>query len=215
MLIRNDCVRWLREVTDATPTVVLSATGPDGRDRSDVRVSVDAQPLASHLDGRPVAVDPGEHLFRFELGDGASVEKRVLVREAEHDRAVTATFERSAPPPASAGTIGTVTRPVPTAAWVLGGVGATALLTSATFAGLAWFASPGWVSSQSCKPGCSRSDVAIVQQRFAVADVTGALGLASVAAAAYFFLTRPERPAPPVSLTLAPRAVAVDLSGAF
>jgi hypothetical protein len=50
-VIRNDCVRWLREVTDAMPTVVLSATGSDGRDVADVRVSIDGQPLASHLDG--------------------------------------------------------------------------------------------------------------------------------------------------------------------
>ncbi len=212
--IRNDCVRWLREVTDAMPTVVLSATGPDGHDRPDVRVSLDGQPLVSRLDGRPLAIDPGEHLFRFESDTDGAVEERVVVREGEHDRAVTGVFPRASPAPAQV----PLERPVPTAAWVLGGVGATSLLVSATFATLGWFGSPGWISSQSCRPSCSPGDVDTVHQRFVVADISGAIALASLGSAAYVFFSRPEAasPAPPpVSITVAPRAAVLGFTTAF
>ena len=214
--IRDDCVRWLREVTEAMPTVVLSATGPDGHDRPDVRVSLDGQPLVSRLDGRPLAIDPGEHLFRFESETDGAVEERVVVREGEHDRAVAVVFPRASPPPAPA----PLDRPVPTAAWLLGGVGATSLLVSATFAALGWFGSPGWISSQSCRPSCSPGDVDTVRQRFAVADISAAIALASLGSATYVFLARPEAgspspPAPPVSITLAPRGAALGFTTAF
>ncbi len=200
------------------PTVVLSATGSDGRDRADVRVSLDGQPLVARLDGRPLAVDPGEHLFRFESDPDGAVEERVVVREGEHDRAVTGMFPRASLPEPTAQV--PLERPVPMAAWILGGVGAASLLVSATFASLGWFGSPGWVSSQSCRPNCSPGDVDTVRQRFAVADVSGAIALASLGSAAYVFFSRPEAPSPsppppPVSITLAPRGAVLGFTTDF
>ena len=211
--IRNDCVRWLREVTDAMPTVVLSARGPDGRDRPDVRVTLDGQPLATHLDGRPAPVDPGEHVFRFELAGVGATEQRILVREGEKDRPVVGSFGS---PPATAPIPAPSRASIPTGTWVFGGIGAASLAVSATFAALGWFGSPGWISSQSCRPGCSRSDVNLVQEHFAIADATGGLALLTFGAAAYFYFTRPARDVtPPVSFVLAPGGAAVGYGGRF
>ena len=215
VIIRNDCVRWLREVTDAMPTVVLSATGPDGRDRPDVSVSLDGQPLAAHLDGRPMPVDPGEHLFRFELAGAGAIERRMLVREGEKDRPVIGAFPRASPaPPEPSSASVADSRPIPTSAWVLGGVGATSLLVSATFASLGWFGSPGWTSSQSCKPRCAPDDVDAIKQHFVVADVAGGVALVSLGAAAYLFFNRPARRVP-VSVTVGVSAVGLDCRARF
>ncbi|HEY6459216.1 MAG TPA: hypothetical protein VIY73_03665 [Polyangiaceae bacterium] len=216
VVIRNDCVRWLREVTDALPTVVLSATGPDGRDRPDARVSMDGQPLADRLDGRPVGVDPGEHVFHFTLPEGGAIDARVLVREGEKDRAVTGTFPLGAPPPPTAVPVpGTPRRPIPPVVWITGGVGAASLLVSATFAGLGWFGSPGWTSSQSCRPTCSTSDIATVKQHFAIADVAGGIALVSLGVSAYFFFTRPTLEPPPVAVTVSPGGAGLAWEGRF
>lgn len=186
--IRADCVRWLGEVDEAMPTIVLSCTGPDGRDRTDARVSIDGHLLAGHLDGRAVGVDPGAHVLRFELPEGGSVEKRIVAREGEHDRPVPGTFplaRHESPTPERP------PRPVPLASWILGGVGVGALGVSATFAGIAWFGDPGWNSLQSCRGACNADDVSTVRTRFAVADVTAAVGVVALAIAAYLYLDRP------------------------
>jgi hypothetical protein len=213
-VIRNDCVRWLREVTDAMPTVVLSATGSDGRDVADVRVSIDGQPLASHLDGRPMPVDPGEHLFRFDVAAAGEVEQRVLVREGEKDRAVVGTFPRSRAETEAPSAAATSSRSVPASVWVLGGVGAASFLVSATFASIGWFGAPGWSSSQSCRPSCSPGDVNTIKQHFVVADIAGGVAIVSLGAAAYLFFARPVQAAP-VSLTFGPHNLGMDYARNF
>jgi hypothetical protein len=189
--IRADCVRWLGEVDDAMPTIVLSCTGPDGRDRTDARVSIDGQPLAERLDGRALAVDPGAHVLRFELPDGSSIEQRVLAREGEHDRPVVGAFpvvrHESSPQQQQP----EHSRPVPLASWILGGVGVGALGVSATFAGIGWFGNPGWSSLQSCKGNCPPDEVSTTRAHFAVADVSAVVGLVALAVAAYVYWERP------------------------
>ena len=139
--LRKDCAPWLREVEDALPTVVLAARAADGHDLVDVRVTFDGAPLVDQLDGRAVAVDPGVHVFRFETSGLAPVDERVVVREGQKLRALQATFTpaptamRAAPlaqtPPAEPAP--GAPRPVPIAAYVLGGVGVVALGAAAYF----------------------------------------------------------------------------------
>jgi hypothetical protein len=237
LVIRNDCVKWLREVTDAMPTVVLSATGSDGGDRPDAQVSMDGQVIETHLDGRPLSVDPGPHVFRFELPDLGAVEQRVLVREGQKDRAIVGAFPRtvaptavSAPAPPSATTPPQETtapdasttstqryaRPVPVSVWVLGSVGVASLLVSGTFASLGWFGSPGWFPSQSCKPNCPPGDVNTMKTHFEIADVAGGFAILSLGIGAYFYFTRPaSSSAAPVGLTLGPHAAVMSYSATF
>jgi len=67
-VVLRDCVRWLREVEDAIPTVVLSARDASGADLHDARIFVDGRLLQQRLTGTPVEVAAGEHVFRFEVG---------------------------------------------------------------------------------------------------------------------------------------------------
>jgi hypothetical protein len=204
VVIRNDCVRWQREVDQVMPTVVLSAVGADGRDRPDASASLDGEPLAARLDGRPVAVDPGPHEFAFGLEGQGTLRVSVVVREGEKDRSVVGTFPRVGSAPGAPAPALASARPIPTSVWVLGSAGVASMLVSASFAGLGWFGSPGWVSSQACRPGCSPGDVSVIKERFMVADVAGAVAVASLGAAAYLFFARKER-ATPIALTVGPR----------
>jgi hypothetical protein len=194
VVIRNDCVRWQREVKDAMPTVVLMARGPDGADRPDARVWLDGQLLGGRLDGRPVDVDPGEHLFRFEVPGAGALELRVVMREGEKDRPITAAFPRTpaetAPPGGAAGQARA--RPFPTSVGVSAGIGAASLVVALVYAGLGWFGSPGWLSSQSCRPRCAPGDVDAIKQHFVVADVAGAVAFVSFGTATYLYLARPD-----------------------
>jgi hypothetical protein len=213
--LRRDCGPWLREIDDALPSVVLGARSAEGHDLIDVRVLFDGAPLATALDGRAVAVDPGVHVFRFEASGLAPVEERVVVREGQKLRTVQITFAPARPvaPPAPApqtdlasnGPVGP-SRRVPVASYALGGLGVVAL------SGFAYFALDG-LSKKSdldrCRPSCAPGDVDAAKRSFLVGDVSLAVGVVALGAAAYFFFTRPsDVPEGPSAATSAAR---VDL----
>ncbi len=109
-LVRNDCEKWLGEVAESLPSVVLSARDGGGRDLFDVKVTIDGAPLRAGLDGTAVDVDPGAHTIVFVRGSDTK-EERVLVRQGEHNRVVVGVLGRSpaaaplpAPAPAPAST---------------------------------------------------------------------------------------------------------------
>ena len=84
--VAAECSRRVEDVKAATPTLILAAKDGSGNDLYDVKVSMDGVPFATTLDGRPLSVDPGEHLFVFEEAGQAPVEKRLVLREGDHDR---------------------------------------------------------------------------------------------------------------------------------
>jgi hypothetical protein len=90
-MLRDDCSKGLREVDEALPSLVLSAT-VDGHDATDATVILDGERLVSGLDGRGVPVDPGPHAARFERPGAGHVEVKVVAREGEKNRLVTGTF---------------------------------------------------------------------------------------------------------------------------
>lgn len=178
-LLAKDCTRWLAELEQSTPSVVLDPRTPSGAEVIEVRVKVDGAPLVERIDGKAVPVDPGSHTFRFELADGPPFERTVVVREGEKNRRVTVTLESAAK--ASA-------RPVPTGVWIFGGVSAVALVTATvlTIDGLSRKS-----DLDACKPRCSEGDVDAMSARFTMADFALGAGVAAGAAAVYLFLTRP------------------------
>jgi hypothetical protein len=91
-LVRRDCTQWMGEVLTSLPSVVIGAQDATGKDLVKVRVSVDGNVVADRLEGKAFAVDPGAHVFRYELPDGTAVEEQVLVREGEKNRALMARF---------------------------------------------------------------------------------------------------------------------------
>ena len=84
--VRKECIRRVDAVNASIPTVVFEGKDGAGRDLSAVRVTLDGVPLLERLDGSAIAVDPGEHTFRFESATYGAVDRAFVIREGEKDR---------------------------------------------------------------------------------------------------------------------------------
>ena len=74
-LVRKDCAQWLADLETSIPSVVLGAKDARGNDVLGARILVDGRPYQEEVDsGRPIALDPGPHKFRFEHPPDAPVE---------------------------------------------------------------------------------------------------------------------------------------------
>jgi hypothetical protein len=170
--VRDSCAKWLNEVKDALPTIVVAAKGPAGEDLVDVRVFVDGELLTERLDGRAAAIDPGAHRLRFERLDGQSppVERQLVIREGIKNRTVELRFDApESPEPITP--IATPDRAAPIGAYVVGAVGLAAL---GVFTGLA-VAGTGEVTDlrDSCGQthSCSDAEIDSARNKLIVADV--------------------------------------------
>jgi hypothetical protein len=137
--VRADCVERLDDVERAMPTVVFVAKGFAGEDLANVRVTMDGAPMADHLDGSALSVNPGAHTFELTAAGLPPVTKKLLVREGEKARQEVVVFaapsEAPSTPPATAAPI--VTPPPAadagagdgqrTVAFILGGAGLVGL----------------------------------------------------------------------------------------
>jgi hypothetical protein len=195
-LVRRDCTRWLSDVTQLWPSVVFGAKDPSGNDLTDVNVRSDGAPMASTLDGRPVPIDPGDHLFRFEAKGFPAVERHVLVRAGEKSRLVVAQFgEGPAPasPPHGLGTgpARTEGAPIPSGVWVFGGLAVVAFGTEAYF-GITGLSDRSSLESQPCAKTatCSSDAVTSIRTKFTVADIALGVGLVSAGLSAYLYFSR-------------------------
>jgi hypothetical protein len=109
--VRDDCAQRLTELRAVIPTVVFSVKDDADQDLSDVRVTMDDQPLANKLDGTAIAIDPGQHHFVFESAGRQKEERALVIREGEKDR-----HERIVLVAAPAAGTAAVPAPVPEAA---------------------------------------------------------------------------------------------------
>jgi hypothetical protein len=227
-IVRQDCAQWMADVVAATPSVVLGARDARGHDVLAVRASMDGAPLADRLDGRPVPVDPGVHLFRFEStsAPGVAADAQVLVRAGEKNREITVTLPTpSAPAAAAAGAAPEspgareAGRPVPALAWVFGGVAVAALGTALAF-DVAQAVGYDHLSS-TCAGHCSHDQVDRVATERVIAGVAAGAGALALGAAAYFFFARPATtPAPATSSIVVdfaalPRGAVAAIAGRF
>ena len=99
-VVAQACTRWLRELDQDAPTVVLGAKDEQGNDLTDVGVLFDGQPFATVLDGKPMESDAGEHVLRFERSGSVPAEQKLVLRAGEKARVVTVTL-RSVDAPVS------------------------------------------------------------------------------------------------------------------
>jgi hypothetical protein len=197
--IRTDCSRWLEEISQAMPTLVVVAKKRDGSLLRNVSVRVGNELLARQLDGRAMAVDPGAHELRIRFGDE---EKRVsvLALEGQKFQLVNVVL----------GTPGTAARGLETSAQTLAGASVAAPGEPAVWSRPAlWFATGAMLSAtafavlggvgysrerelrSACgkTESCSRADVDGVHRLYTLADVflgagvvfgAGAVGLWAV-----------------------------------
>ena len=200
-VIRKECGGWLDEVNNSIPTVVVLATGPDGKDATKVKVSIDGNELVSQLDGRAIEVDPGPHGFQFEMEGADPIEQSIVIREGVKNRELEVDFRKNAPdkgavtsptdPEGSTpGTDAEPSRPTPTVVYVLGGVGIAGLAASGFFEA-SGMSKRSDLDDQGCKPYCPKDEVDAAKQSFLIGDIALGVGIATLGAATYLYLTRP------------------------
>jgi hypothetical protein len=182
-IIRKDCVAFDVEVETALPSVVLALVDAQGREVRDAGVTIDDGATALSLDGRDVALDPGSHRVRFTTRSGRWTTLTVVLGEGEKLRRVVGTLPPLEPPPSSS------FLPVPTLAYVFGGVGVAAL-GSFTYFAISGRAKQTDLESH-CAPHCSQGEVDTMRTRYLIADVSLAVSLVSLGAGAYFFFADP------------------------
>ena len=84
--IRKECVRRIEAVNAAMPTILFEAKDATGNDLSAVKVTMDGVVIAERLEGVPLSIDPGAHVFVFETAGHLAVTRRFVLRESEKDR---------------------------------------------------------------------------------------------------------------------------------
>jgi hypothetical protein len=187
--VRKSCVGWLEDLDKLVPTVVFAASAHGG-DVTDVRVSVDGTVVAERIDGKPVALDPGEHSFRFERAGEPTIEQRIVLRAGEKERVLPVRFEPepAATPPPPIPSPRPAPAPPSAAFYAFGALSLAALATGAALD------VTGYVFLQQCDgdASCSGShERAEVQWRFVTGDLLLAAGVASGVVA---WLLRPRDP---------------------
>ncbi len=209
--IRDECAHRGAEISNAVPTIVFEVKTADGHELADVKISMDGETLATHLNGTALPVDPGEHTFRFEADAHPTQELRLLIHEGEKARVERVSLGSRAQPVVSSSS-----RPVsPTlpshpaqeapsqelgapriAALVVGGVGLVGLGIGTYFG---FSAGSIWHQAQSdCTTACGvgstaqreRSDAGTAATISTVAFVSA---LAMLTTAVVVWLTAPKR----------------------
>ena len=187
-LVREDCTRSLVELERAMPTVVFSARA-EGHDVSDARVLLDGEAIASALDGHAVTLDPGSHIARFERAGGGVFEVRVVAREGEKNRPISATFVTSTTtivPDKSRAESGRF----PVLPVILGGTGLLAIGGS-FYLRLNANADAEQLHN-SCAPSCDQSSRDALSDKLVVANVALGVGIGAIALAAATWLFDPR-----------------------
>jgi hypothetical protein len=102
--IRDECSQRVAEIKASIPTIVFEAKDAAGNDVVEVTVRADGRVLADRLDGTALPIDPGPHVFQFQVSGRLAIVKRFVVHEGEKDRRERIVFSDSGAadaPPAS------------------------------------------------------------------------------------------------------------------
>jgi hypothetical protein len=222
-VLQRDCEPAVRELAELTPSVVVGARDAAGNDVLKAQVLLDGEPWLDRLTGASMPLDPGPHVLTFSASGQEPVRIELVLSEREKGRVVTALLKPPAPPAPPA--------PPPAAP-------APALLTRTEFspfayvfsglaiAGLATFTSFGVTSrsryddlDRTCAPDCSSDRVRSARSKATIADVGLGVGVLSLGAAAYFWLSPSRVPVEASGLRLqvgaSPTGLNASLSRAF
>jgi hypothetical protein len=100
-MVRSDCTKRLDDLESAQPTIAFEVKDASGADVVAVKVTVDGKPLADRLDGTPLAVDPGEHVFGFDIEGQSPVTRTLVLTEGVKGRRERVVVGPGAPVPAA------------------------------------------------------------------------------------------------------------------
>jgi hypothetical protein len=227
--VRKECTSRVADVNLAMPTIVFEAKDATGNDMVAVKVTMDGQPLAMRLEGAPLSIDPGEHVFRFELDGQPGVQKTFVIRESEKDRrelivlgaAAVSTPLEATPATGEAPGGGMSTKRL--TGIIVGGAGLLGLGVGTTLLVLASSLSSRSASEDAASPGSGHSDHEAALGDQTAGFVVGGIGIAALGVGAYLVLTGGSSSSRTTTATTAlrvlpafgPHQAGFDLGGAF
>jgi hypothetical protein len=88
----QDCITRSTQLSSAVPSVVPVVLDDNGAPRTDVKVEMDGRVIASQLNGRSIAIDPGTHHFSFSTSAGVFASQKVTIAKGERNRALAISF---------------------------------------------------------------------------------------------------------------------------
>ncbi len=192
--VKSDCGPWRAEVENALPSVLVKAKDDGGEATSDVKVTIDGIVRAEKLDGEPLDIDPGAHLFHFDREGADPIEQKLVVKEGEKSRVIDLSFHlrpANAAVPAPAAAVAPPPperhRSLPIAGFVASGVAVAGLTVGTIF----YFSAKSDIDGlkETCAPTCASSQVDPIGPKIVVSDVALGVGVVAAAAAVYFFVT--------------------------
>lgn len=179
-VVENDCTKWLAEVLASMPSLVVVAR-VDGVDQRQARVLLDGHLWQAELSGRPEDVEPGSHELTVTVGTQTRLQ-RLLINVGEKNRLVVFDFSTTVQVEEPA----RVTRGAPVLPLILSGVAVAGVATFSVL-GLTGRASLDALLKQECAAtkSCNPTQVAELQRRFLIADVSLGVGVVSALFAAW------------------------------
>ena len=209
-VVANQCQKWRDAVEAAVPTIKLSIVDAAGQPASGAKVAIDDRPTVVPDDG-VITLDPGPHGVRATLARSKPAEARFELKPGEKGRPVALRLEADGSPASAATTSATASstaptgdRSIPTASYVLGGVGIVAIGVFA-YLGLSARRDERTLSS-TCAPACSPDDVSSLRTKYVEADVALGVGVLSLGIATWLALSSSDAP---VSVGVGPTGAVV------
>jgi hypothetical protein len=77
--VKAACKKRATDLATAIPTVIFAVKDASGKDVTDVKVSMDGEALADHIDGSALSVDPGQHTFTFAAAGVPPIDQSFLL----------------------------------------------------------------------------------------------------------------------------------------
>lgn len=186
--IQTECGKWLADIDEHQPTLVVAARDAEGHDILDASIEIDGAMVSSKVDGSPVRVDPGPHTVRV-IQDGQVTEQKVVTRWGDKNRALQFTLKgathdtTSTAPAAKRGSM------VPSI--VVGSLGVVALGVSIGVGLAAKSDVDAMRSAGGCAPHCAQGDIDSANTKLIVSDILTGVGVAGIATSVLLFIFRP------------------------
>ena len=204
-VVAERCQKWKDAVEAAVPTAKLSIVDAAGKPLAGARVTIDDGQVVVPDDG-VVTLDPGPHGARAEKAGFRVGEARFELKPGDKDRPVTLRLASVAPIASASASAAPPPEPraIPTAAYVVGGVGVVAVGAFVVL-GLSGKHDENHLAS-TCSPACSPDDVSSVRTKYVVADVALGVGVAALGVATWLILSNKDET---VGLSVGPRGLSL------
>jgi hypothetical protein len=188
-VVKAFCARWLTEIEQQIPSVVVRVVDSDGTDRTDAKATMDGRSVK--LDGKPTSLDPGEHLLVVEAPNAPRKEQKVLLVDREKSRLLNIQLPSKKKGSSAAGAD---SGGIPTGVWVLGGIGVAAL-GAGTYFGLTARSQLEHLKND-CSPNCTSEQTKPGRTDALLADVSFGVGAAAVVVAIVWAAFTPQEKTP-------------------